>query len=245
MRTIAVFGRNSADEDELAAARRLGVAVTEVGAVLLTGGDRRPGPARDIRDIKDAAVGAADEAATDAAPAAWIGVANEAEAAPARRRGPRSWVVTPGWRHRRNFVEACLCDAAIAIGGESEGTASEALFALYLGRPLVVVGSLPDAERSARALLSRAARRIPEPEQEVLAVDRGIRRAYAWAAHADDRVDVRPLPLDPGSASALVALLLDAVGGPPRPRVLEALADETDWDRFVARTLSAARRDAP
>jgi len=39
----------------------------------------------------------------------------------------------------RNFLEACVCDAALCFPGE-HGTTSEAVFALYLKRPVVFIG---------------------------------------------------------------------------------------------------------
>ena len=50
------------------------------------------------------------------------------------------------------------------MGGHSEGTASEALFCLSLGRPVVVVGAASPAQAEARALREQALRRIAWPQ---------------------------------------------------------------------------------
>ena len=239
LRVVAVFGANGAGDDELAAAELLGAAVNSAQAVLLAGGDVF---ASRLPNVKDAAIFGAEAAASADRPAAWIGVANQDKATKAQPRGPRSVLVTPGWNHRRNFVGACLCDAAIAIGGTSEGTCSEALFSLYLGRPLIVLGDLPDAERSTRGLKSRAQRRISYPVQQVLAVDQGIQRAYLWAEETAVSLDVRSLPGDDVSASALVTELLGRVTRSSRPPDFDGLVDESDWDRYVAEALADAGR---
>ena len=122
---IAIFGANDPAEGELPAARALGEQVARLGAVLLTGGD-----GSDHDTVKDGALLAADTLRTPDDPATWVGVRNREQAAPPEWRRPHAVVVTPGWGHRRNFVEACLCDAAIVIGASSPGAASEALFCL-------------------------------------------------------------------------------------------------------------------
>ncbi|WP_447925170.1 SLOG cluster 4 domain-containing protein [Georgenia muralis] len=238
---VAIFGTNDATPDELAAAELLGAAVHRSAAVLLTGGDLKP---RRPRHVKDAAVFAAHGAASRDRPARWIGVANKVTAAPARWRGAEAVVLTPGWGHRRNFVEACLCDAAIAIGGASPGTSSEALFSLFLGRPLVVVGGDDTGPRTVRQLVPLAEQKIRRPSRPALAVDRGIAGAYAWADDVDVALDLRALPTRAASASdLLVEVLRRADRRAPRPE-LGRLVDETAWDGVVATALRDAGRDA-
>jgi predicted Rossmann-fold nucleotide-binding protein len=233
---VAVFGSNHPNPGELPAARLLGAAVNLSDAVLLTGGDLI-----ERETVKDAAIWAAQGSGTPASPARWVGVGNRSRAQPAQKKGPRSLVVTPGWSDRRNFVEACLCDAAIAIGGSSEGTASEALFCLYLGRPVVMVGDLPDAQASPAALRQLAVNRV-KPEQPGLAVDAGIAGAYAWADNADATAEIRSLPRDPESAATLVVDLMARITQPsPRPD-FESLVNERDWDAYVRTALVDAGR---
>lgn len=62
-----------------------------------------------------------------------------------RRRTPgaqadaSALVLRPRIGHRRNYVEAHLCDVAVAFDG-APGTTSEVAFRLALGRPVVLVG---------------------------------------------------------------------------------------------------------
>jgi hypothetical protein len=238
---VAVFGSNAPSEGERAAARLLGAAVNACGAVLLTGGD-----GSEPRTVKDAAIDAATEAAEDAvenepadrAPAAWIGVANTGHAGPPSWQGPSSVVVRPGWGHRRNFVEACLCDAALAVGVSSPGTASEVLFSSYVGRPVVVLGDVSPESVHPRALHRLALTRIGQPTSFAWAVDRGIRHAYAWAAVGDTRAQVRPLPPDRAAAEELVTALLARVRTPAPRLDIDATADEASWDACVDGCLS-------
>jgi len=233
---VAVFGSNAPSPDELAAACLLGAEIGRSGAVLLTGGD-----GSDPSTVKDAAILAADEAATPDNPAAWVGVRNAPAAAAPEPRGPRSVVVTPGWRHRRNLVEACLCDAAITIDG-GPGTASEALFSLYLGRPVVLVGAASGAALDAGALRDAALQRIGHPRQPSLGVDLGISGAYAWADNPDAHPEVRPLPWHADSAADLLIRLRNRIDNPaPRPD-FDSLVDEATWDSYVRTALRDAGR---
>ena len=233
---VAVFGGNAPSLDELAAACLLGAEIGRSDAVLLTGGD-----GSDPSTVKDAAIRAADEAATHDDPAAWVGVRNAPAAAAPEPRGPRSVVVTPGGGHRRNFVEACLCDAAVAIGG-GPGTASEALFSLYLGRPVVIVGATSPAAMDAGTLRDAALRRIDSPRRPSLGVELGISGAYAWADHPDAHAEARPLPLHADSAADLVIGLRGRIKSPsPRPE-FDSLIDEAAWDSYVRTALRDAGR---
>ena len=232
---IAIFGANDPAEGELPAARALGEEVARLGAVLLTGGD-----GSDRGTVKDAALVAADAVGTADAPATWVGVRNREQAAPPVWSRPQAMVVTPGWGHRRNFVEACLCDAAIVIGASSPGAASEALFCLYLGRPVVVVRRLADAATDARSLRELARTRIPEPRLPRLAVDAGIAGAYAWADRAATGAEVRDLPADAATAAEVVTGIRSRIGRPSLRPDLDTLVDELSWDDYVR----AALRDA-
>lgn len=251
---IAVFGANKSAVDGSRAAELLGAAVNRSGAVLLTGseppaGGFTPSP---MMPVKDAAIYGADNDDSSARPPAWIGVANHRQAAPASIRGPASVVLTPGWGDRRNLVEACLCDAAIAVvepdveNGQddriSDGTASEALFTLYLGRPLVVVGSrLSGMDLSLKALRTLAGKRVV-PAGSDLAVDRGIAGAYEWAETSDIVLATAPLPLDEAAATRIVVDLLGQVTArSPRSTPLD-LDDKDGWDGYVKAALRASGR---
>jgi len=76
--------------------------------------------------------------------AVWVGVARTAQ--PGRTESTESHIILrPGYEHKRNYVEAHLCDVAIALPGR-QGTPSEVAFCLVLGRPLVLVGPIWEAD---------------------------------------------------------------------------------------------------
>jgi predicted Rossmann-fold nucleotide-binding protein len=133
---IAVFGSN----EHLPSAESVGCEVARRGSILLTGGI---GINEDA--VKEKAIaGAKDAARNFKAFAPWIGVARD------KRRGDSnksedSLVIHPGFNHKRNYIEACLCDVAIAFEGGG-GTLSEVIFCLSLGKPVVLVGDRWRAE---------------------------------------------------------------------------------------------------
>jgi hypothetical protein len=236
---IGVFGGNEPRTGELPSARMLGRAIHLAGAVLLTGGDGYP------QTVKDAAIAEVNAAAAEAGVAAWMGVANKRHAGPPVWHGRQSVVVRPGWHHRRNFVEACLCDAAFAVGAHSFGAASEALFCLYLGRPLVVIGDVTIDDVTPQRLHELALKRIKAPEGILeLAVDRGISDAYDWAAAPDARAAVRPFPRDDAEAADLVTELVDASRQSPRLDI-DATNNERRWDAYVDECLTVVHQPGP
>lgn len=237
---FAVFGANDPSDDELFAARLIGAAVNARGAVLLTGGD-----GSDPDTVKDAAIDAANRGGTGDSPPIWMGVANTEVAGPPAWHGESSVVVKPGWGHRRNFVEACLCDVAVALGASSRGTASEALFCLYLGRPLIILGDASTDDVAAPRLRESAQKRICALDEPVLAVDRGIADAYAWAAAPDASARAWKRPQSPASAEELVATLLMS-RKQPSPRLdIDTTVDESLWDAYVEKCLALECRALP
>ena len=235
---VGVFGANDPSEDERFAARLIGAAVRARGAVLLTGGD-----GSDPDTVKGAAIDASNRAGTRDSPPIWMGVANTEVAGPPAWTGESSVVVKPGWGHRRNFVGACLCDVAVALGASSAGTASEALFCLYLDRPLVILGDASRDDVTAPRLRESAQQRISALDEPVLAVDRGITDAYRWAAHPDASARVWPFPQSPASAEDLVANLLRHVRQPSPRLDIDTTVDEPRWDAYVEKCLP--RRAVP
>jgi len=171
---IAVFGPNKAAADEREAARLFGRSTAREGAIVLTGGEWTASPA----EIKDNAIAAADGGSASADTPVWIGVANETSPTP-WEESHRGGIVTPGGNHEHNFVEACLCHAAIVIG-TGDGTASEAPFALYLNRPVAMVtaGDPLQRDTTMQALETAALKRITPTELQD-PVRRGIRLAFA------------------------------------------------------------------
>lgn len=146
-------------------------------------------------------------------------------------------------RHRRNFVEACLCDGAIVLGYGSAGTASEALFCLYLGRPVVVVGAVGENAVRPSSLYQSAKDRIECPTTSDLAVDRGIAGAYVWAVAAESGAEVRPLPRDDAAAKKVVTALLNRIGRRRSPRLdIDNTIDESQWGAYVGTCMPKAQK---
>lgn len=230
---VAVFGPNEAQEDERQAGRLLGQAIARQKAIVLTGGIWRTSP----RKIKDIAIVAAEETNTATDSPMWIGVANEPSPAP-WKEFHRGGVLTPGGRHERNFVEACLCHAAIAIG-VSDGTSSEAIFALYLRRPVALV-NVPETA-TMRTLKTAALNRIGLTEDGD-PVRRGIRQAYGWADKPDHDFWRRPLPRTDKEADVIVGELLGAIGQNEDRPDWRTLGDASAWAAFTEASITAAGR---
>ncbi len=237
---IAVFGGNDVDDHRRAAARAFGARTNRSGAVLLTGG-----AGQDPRTVKDAAILAAIESAGVGSPAEWIGVQRRRDPAPPVVVGPRSIVVTPGFDHRRNLVGACLCDAAIAIDGGG-GTASEVVFALFLRRPVVIVGADPGADLAGavRALRDRAVQVIPWPRHPTDPIDVGIAAAYRWADDPDAYPEHRPLPGDGAAAAGIITELIGRIAAVAVRPHFDTLVDERAWNAVIADALRRAGRPA-
>lgn len=113
----------------LACAQQLGSAIT-AGHVLLTGGT---GPEDE---------GAKGCAIVGAGSARWVGVAQAKPADPDKPVTEKNAgrVIWTGLRHKRNYLEASMVDAAVALPG-GLGTVSEVTSALSLGRPVAFVGN--------------------------------------------------------------------------------------------------------
>jgi hypothetical protein len=237
---FGVFGANEPSDAELVAARLLGAAVNARGAVLLTGGD-----GSDPDTVKDAAIDAVILAGAEDSQPTWIGVANTEDASRPVWHGGSSVVIQPGLAHRRNFLEACLCDVAVAIGASSCGTASEALFCLYLHRPLIILGDSSHDDVTPPRLRASAQKRISVLDEPVLAVDRGIADAYRWASTPDASAQVWPLPHSPASAEYLVDILLMRVEQPSPRLDIDTTVDEPRWDAYVEACLALPRHPLP
>ena len=107
----------------------VGSAIATRGAILLTG-------------TAEAGTGAVNKCtvagAASTPKATWVGVEKRTSSKVVEDRG-RSLVLRPEYGHKRNYIEAHLCDAAIAFRG-GEGSASEVAFCFALGRPVVLLG---------------------------------------------------------------------------------------------------------
>ena len=166
-RIIAVFGSSKKVPDEvLRLARCAGSEAATQGFIVLTGGTME---AQEPVKVKNAALKGVEDAVSkgSASDGNWIGVLQEGNRPGSKRDGNcadfksegNSCVIYSDMGNQRNFLEACLCDAAIVLGG-AEGTISEAVSTLCLGKPVLLCGRTPVRHRSATY-------QLPE-EQEAL-----------------------------------------------------------------------------
>jgi uncharacterized protein (TIGR00725 family) len=127
---IAVFGSHENEPPGIAMA--LGATIVERGHILLTGGTGVPHPTR-VSEL--ALQGAAGQGPR-------IGVKRLTVGQPLGHaiQNGSLFIVNAALGHNRNALEACLCDGAIALSG-NEGTISEAMFSLSLGKPVIFVGN--------------------------------------------------------------------------------------------------------
>jgi SLOG cluster4 family len=133
----------------LASANELGRAIAAAGHILLTGG-----PGRD--SVRGSAIDGAGSKP-------WIGVEKEGPV-DAEEVGS-GLVIRTGLGHKRNYVEACMCDAAVALPG-GDGTVSEVTSALSLGRPVAFVGEWRtdvDVSSVLKEIVNRTRKRFGNP----------------------------------------------------------------------------------
>jgi hypothetical protein len=160
-------------------------------------------------------------------------------------------VLSPALGDGRNYVNAALCDVAVALPG-GHGTDSEVAFALALGRPVLLVGEewdrlLPPAlDRAAReVLVASARRRVPGGHGCDLA--RLVTTAYDDLLEAEHlRVERVPLA-EPAASVAQRARRLAERAGPAGE--WPHLADREDLaplaERYDAWRAGRARHTEP
>ena len=139
---IAVFGPSGPNALS-GAASSLGKQIA-TNDILLTGGTGIPD-----KSVKEQAIVGAELAIGAGSAGRWIGVpkAGNRTASPSHGRG---FILRTEYRNERNYVNALLCDSAIALKG-GPGTDSEVAFCLVLGRPVVLFGpDWSDLERELR-----------------------------------------------------------------------------------------------
>src|SRR5262245_21030274 len=145
---IGVFGGK--DAVAVARAKEIGELLAGSGQIVLTGGERAG-----ERSVKESAIAGAGQSP-------WIGVLRHG---PVDARPSKSgFLIYSGLGHKRNYLEACLCDAAICLYGQ-RGTISELLFSLALNRPVAVVGDGLNSEWN-----------VNEPKQLTTMIDRAFER---------------------------------------------------------------------
>lgn len=126
---VAVFGGNDKILIKrcnlIERAKALGAEIASRRLIVLTGGT---GPAD--KGVKGAAIDGAKGSP-------WIGVDQTGTVRTSEQ--DTGIVISTDLGHKRNYLEASLCDAAICLEG-GEGTVSEATFALALQRPVAFWG---------------------------------------------------------------------------------------------------------
>jgi predicted Rossmann-fold nucleotide-binding protein len=155
-------------EEVLLLARCVGSEAATKGFIVLTGGTVKSQeplkPQESPKAVKDAALkGVEDAVSKGAASGDWIGVLQEGNCPGSKRDGncagfkpeDKGGVIYSDMGNQRNFLEACLCDAAIVLEG-AEGTISEAVSALCLGKPVLLCRRTPTEDRSATYQVSDA-----------------------------------------------------------------------------------------
>ena len=138
---VAVFGPSGPNALSVTASS-LGEQIA-TNHILLTGGTGIPD-----ESVKEQAIIGAERAIRAGAAGRWIGVPKD---------GTRTASPSPGcgfllrteYQDERNYINALLCDSAIALKG-GPGTDSEVAFCIVLGRPVVLFG--PDWNELERQL---------------------------------------------------------------------------------------------
>jgi predicted Rossmann-fold nucleotide-binding protein len=196
-------------------------------AIVLTGGRRAGEEGTPVKNRAVAGVNRAAEQMGITGP--WIGVDKHGDRGPTVT--PRSFVFNPGYRDRRNYLEALLCDAAVCFVGE-DGTKSEVAFCLAVGRPVILVDYPPgeacpvENDEALARLVTDAQKRVVRPTSTDSPIDRFIAEAY-------DRIGTNLPPhehassRDPAPAAHIAELALDPAGVPPFP------GDFPDWPTDV------------
>lgn len=171
-RIVAVFGGSGADDDALALAEELGRTITERGHTLLTGGTH---PAE--KPVKNRAI-------KGAASLPWIGVDRKRSGGADwdEMEGGRGAVLTSDLDQMRNYLEALMCDGAVALTGGT-GTRSEVTSALSLQRPVALVG--PDWQRLPETLTRQATDWLIEGSRETFDSSRGDNHALDSRTESD------------------------------------------------------------
>ncbi|HJQ00778.1 MAG TPA: hypothetical protein VJ851_04200 [Jatrophihabitans sp.] len=217
-RIIAVFGPSGSNPYAVTA-KSLGRQIAQ-HHILLSGGSGKPDGS-----VKESALAGAEEALQMGGEGGWIAVpkAGAPVTVPRHRRG---FVLANDYRDERNFINALVCQSAIALKG-GPGTDSEVAFALALGRPVILLGpgweglaALPDLpESGAATLVSMIDQLFGPPKTPVNAVERAIVDARQTLRELKV-FDVRTMPDLHADAARIVdiaagcasALCLDQLG---------------------------------
>lgn len=178
---IAVFGPSGPNPFSVTASS-LGEQIA-ANHILLTGGSGIPD-----ESVKEQAIVGAERAIRGGAAGRWIGVPKDGtrDASPSRGCG---FLLRTGYHDERNYINAVLCDSAIALKG-GPGTDSEVAFCVVLGRPVVLLGpGWDEFERQLRqpasagtAVAAMIDRMFPPSRSGDRPVDQAIRASRAASA---------------------------------------------------------------
>jgi len=160
---VGVMGASRCGEEVSKLAFRVGELIAERGAVLLCGG---------MGGVMEAACAGARQAG-----GLTIGILPGLDE---RDSPPNQYVDVPiftGLRDGRNWVNACACDALIAIAG-GYGTLSEIALALKLGKPLVLLNTWK----------FEGDEQLPAPKKAATA-DEAVELAFVQMAEVANRPD--------------------------------------------------------
>jgi len=202
---VAVFGGD--DAKTLGPAEYVGYEIGRQEYILLTGGIDSAGAA-----VKEKAIAGVKRAVG----ARWIGVGRSREIKPADCSQARI-ILWPGYEHKRNYVEAHLCDAAVAFPG-GDGTASEVAFCLALRRPVILVGEdwqteypLAQLEGTLKKLREQTVKRMQRDEVKPSPLDAPIAAALNRLGASLPSFDYRHLPKN-GESRRIVEHVLRLIG---------------------------------
>lgn len=234
---IAVFG-GARHTPTLDAAEQIGYQIGLNHAILLTGGDDP-----NAGDLKARVLAGALDARQGGAKAPWIGVVRET---PTHAADGLSLVLTPSVKHRRNYVEADLCHAAIAFEG-GDGTSSEVVFCLALGKPLILVGDywlskypIVSGADDRDELRDEAQRRVPLPEaDDHQRFGPAIRKAYETLDLGVDPV-FKHFAMPPNSPANVVVEAAIILAVEASRRSVESLDSLSDGERKAVQQFYAS-----
>jgi predicted Rossmann-fold nucleotide-binding protein len=229
---IAVFG--STIQDTLQLAEGIGSQIAARDCILLTGGKGKSDERVSERAI---------DGAKRHPPAPWVGLERGPTPAPAKPDGS-GIVLRPGYDHQRNYLEAHMCDVAIALSGK-EGTPAEVGFCLALDRPVVLVGKTWRVDYGLSKLgngapLELFSKAVEAKGGDVLPGE----PLYAAITAARDRLDkgLSRYRLfsdeEASSAEAIVDAALEILGGRPLPGCVPAVPGleslKREYDDWIA-----------
>jgi predicted Rossmann-fold nucleotide-binding protein len=130
---VAVFGGNHVEDPVAEKARTTAGQIVARGAIVLTGGDGRSNKTQNVKDVANVRARSAGR---------WISVLNTRRGQPRDlSRVDRGAIVRPQTGDQRNLLEAWMSDACVVLTtGAGDGTFSELVSGLCLGRPILLVG---------------------------------------------------------------------------------------------------------